>query len=172
MSKKYKIVKEDTIEFYGHTLYRIKALRDVGFYKKGTIGGYIEDETNLSQGDDTAWVADEAKVFGSSYVCNNAIACKNAIVKDLKMDCDILACGDSILVGNGLDENELSGFAVVCDSACVKLKVEKFAFGNGSVIGGDAVIIIDNENTVSVGSGEFQREKFIEVNLAGQKIED
>ena len=172
MSKKYKIIKEDTIEIYGHTLYRIKALKDVGFYKKGTLGGYIESETNLSQGDDTAWVADNAKVYGSAYICNNAIACKNAIVKDLKMDCDILACGDSILVGNGLDENELSGFAVICDNACLKLKVNKFSFGNGSVIGGDSVMIIDNDNILSVGSGEFQREKFIEMNLEDKKIED
>ena len=172
MAKKYRILKDDAIEFYGHTLYRIKALKDVGYYKKGTLGGYIESESNLSQGDDTAWVADNAKVYGGAYLGNNAIACGNAIVKGVVIECDVLVCGESIFVGDGDKEYELKGFAVICDNACLKLKTTEYAFGGGSVIGGDTVMIIDNDNIVSVGSGEFQREKFIDTNLVDIKIKD
>lgn len=44
--KKYKLLEDDTIEVDGHTLYRIRALRDFGNISKGTIGGYIESEKN------------------------------------------------------------------------------------------------------------------------------
>ena len=42
MEKKYELVKEDSIEVGGSTLYRIKALRDFGIVKAGDLGGYIQ----------------------------------------------------------------------------------------------------------------------------------
>ena len=50
MSKKYALIKSDSIVFNGVTLYRIKALRDIdeSFIKKGDIGGYVESKNNLS----------------------------------------------------------------------------------------------------------------------------
>ena len=75
-SKKYELTNE-TIELYGRTLHRIKALKDFNDVKKGDIGGYIEKEDNLSQyGNcwvyDNACVYDNAKVFGCAFVRSNA----------------------------------------------------------------------------------------------------
>ena len=59
--EKCKLTNE-SIEHFGHTLYRIEALKDFGDIKKGEKGGYIEKEDNLSQ-DDNAWVYGNAEVY-------------------------------------------------------------------------------------------------------------
>lgn len=81
--KKYELLREQTIEWRGRTLYRICALRDFGSVHAGDVGGYIECEHNLSQvgnawvcGD--AWVYDNARVYGDARVCGNAWVCGNA----------------------------------------------------------------------------------------------
>ena len=38
--KKYELTDE-TVKGYGHTLHRIKALKDFGDVKKGDLGGFI-----------------------------------------------------------------------------------------------------------------------------------
>ena len=70
MEKKYELTDE-TICCIGHTLHRIKALKDFFDIKKGDIGGFIEKEGNLSQ-DDDCWVYDNAKVYGNAKVSDNA----------------------------------------------------------------------------------------------------
>lgn len=52
---KYTIDKSQAITFEGHTLYRIKALRDFADVTKGDYGGYIQNYRNLSQ-DGTCWI--------------------------------------------------------------------------------------------------------------------
>ena len=50
-NKKYEILMDEknTIEWQGRTLHRIRALKNFGDVKKDDLGGYIEDENNLSQ---------------------------------------------------------------------------------------------------------------------------
>ena len=82
--KKYELT-EDTIQFCGKTLHRIKALRDFGNVTAGDLGGYIETESNLSH-DDGAWVfgyarvSENARVFGNAWVFGNARVSGNAWV--------------------------------------------------------------------------------------------
>ena len=71
MSEKYELVKSDTKEFMGKTLFRVKALKDFSIFKMGELGGYIEKEDNLSQEGD-AWVSGNAWVFGDARVSGNA----------------------------------------------------------------------------------------------------
>ncbi len=54
MNKKYELTK-NTKDFFGKTLFQIKALVEFGSIIKGELGGYIEKEKNLSQEGD-AWV--------------------------------------------------------------------------------------------------------------------
>ncbi len=75
--QKYEFTDE-TCEFEGHTLHRIRAMRDFGHVKAGDLGGWIEWKRNLSH-DGTCWVQDEAKVMGWAQVKNNAIIRDNAI---------------------------------------------------------------------------------------------
>lgn len=80
MGKKYELTDE-TIEYDGRKLHRIKALTFFGNVKAGEIGGWIESESNLSQ-EGNAWVFDNAKVYGNAQVCDNAKVYDNAIVHD------------------------------------------------------------------------------------------
>ena len=64
---KYKILKDQYIEAVGKKLYRIQALKDFNGVKAGDTGGYIENESNLSQSDN-AWVCDNAQVYGNARV--------------------------------------------------------------------------------------------------------
>ena len=69
---KYELT-DDTISLYGHTLHRIKALKDIPSrgVRIGDLGGYVESVNNLSQ-DGNAWVYGSAQVFGNAYVYGNA----------------------------------------------------------------------------------------------------
>lgn len=66
---KYELVETDTKQFAGRTLYRIKALVDIGLIvTSGDLGGYIESEKNLSQMSGKAWVHGDAQVSGNAQV--------------------------------------------------------------------------------------------------------
>jgi hypothetical protein len=58
---KYEWLSDDTVTVNNVTLRRIRALKDFGTIKKGTLGGYIESNNNLSHSG-TAWVHDTAKI--------------------------------------------------------------------------------------------------------------
>jgi tetrahydrodipicolinate N-succinyltransferase len=79
--KKYELTT-DTIQILGGTtLFRIKALIDIGNdgVKAGDLGGYIEKEDNLSHAGN-AWVADDARVYDNAQVSGNAVVYDNARV--------------------------------------------------------------------------------------------
>lgn len=78
MNKKYELTNE-TKEWCGHTLHRIRALKDFGDVKAGELGGWIESEHNLSQGGD-CWIYDNAEVYDGARVCGDAIVCGSATV--------------------------------------------------------------------------------------------
>ncbi|HHV3310727.1 TPA: polymer-forming cytoskeletal protein [Streptococcus agalactiae] len=113
--KKYELLKDDTIEVAGKTLFRIKALISFKDIRKGEIGGYVEAERNLSQSDNAwvtgnAWVCDDACVTGNARVSDNAWVTGNAWV-----------CDDACVTGNARvsDNACVTGNAWVCDDACV-----------------------------------------------------
>ena len=78
MTKKYELMDE-TIEWGGKTLHRIKALKGFGNVICGEIGGFIEKEDNLSH-EELCWVSDNALVCGDAHVYGNARICYNARV--------------------------------------------------------------------------------------------
>ncbi len=93
MEKKYELT-EETMEFNGCNLHRIKALKDFSDVKKGDLGGWVESEDNLSQ-EGNCWL------YGNSKVCANGLVKKNAIVKGISsiMNNSIIS-GNAELYGN------------------------------------------------------------------------
>ena len=67
--KKYELTGE-TINVFGKTLHRIRATRDFSNVHAGDLGGFIEDERNLSH-DENAWVGGNALVKGYAWVDGN-----------------------------------------------------------------------------------------------------
>ena len=87
--KKYELTDE-TIEFEGHTLHRIRLcngyeFRDQKEYEISRwynyLGGFVESEENLAQ-DSDAWIYGNAKVFGEARVYENAQIFDDAVVCD------------------------------------------------------------------------------------------
>ena len=102
MDKKYELT--DNIKVVvGHTLHQIKALKSFGDVKKGDLGGWIEDYSNLSQSDN-AWVYDKAKVYDDARVFDNAKVRDHARVY-----------GDAWVYDNAM----VYGHAMVCGNAQV-----------------------------------------------------
>ena len=71
MNKKFELLLDDTVEYLGIKLFRIRALNSFGNVEAGDIGGYIEKEDNLSVSGD-AWVYGDAMVYGDAWVFSDA----------------------------------------------------------------------------------------------------
>ena len=163
MEKKYEMLMEDSVTVeYGnemHTLYRIRALRDFGNISKGTIGGYIESEKNLSH-NENCWVAGNAKVYGDARVSDNAYVDCYARVYD-----NAWVYGDARVYDNALvhgdaqvhDNAEVYGYArvhriaAVYGEACVYSSAE--VCGPAGVCGpaevyGDAIVFGEEDYIV------------------------
>lgn len=65
--KKYEFTGEIVKEHEKCTLRRIRAVKNFGAIKAGTLGGWIENEDNLTH-DGDAWVYDNAKVWGNARI--------------------------------------------------------------------------------------------------------
>src|ERR1044071_10486236 len=96
---KYTLTKDYNIPFYKATnkkLYRIKALKSFNNVAEGDLGGFIESEKNLSQAG-TAWVYDEAKVYGEARVYGKALVCNKA-----KVYGEAVVCGKARVYGKAI----------------------------------------------------------------------
>ena len=107
--EKYKLILNDTINVSGVTLFRIKALKSFGEVKKGDLGGYIENEDNLSRLSN-AWVSGNAWVYGNAYVSDDACVSGNAHVYG-----DVWISSNACVSGNA----HISGNVHICDNAHV-----------------------------------------------------
>lgn len=111
---KYQILKNDYIQINvlkGRTqvpvnLFRIIALRDIqtinGLISKGTIGGFIQSESNLSQVDNS-WINQNARVYENARLNNSFVTGYSCVF------------GDSILT-----DSVVSGRVRIWDKAIVK----------------------------------------------------
>lgn len=102
--KKYEILEDDSIYVDGNKVYRIRALRDFADVKTGDLGGYVEDERNLSHAGD-CWVSGVSAVYDLAAVRENAQVCGNARVG-----------GNALIMGYAL----VRGNARVCGYAHIR----------------------------------------------------
>ena len=131
-NKKYKLTDE-TIEYNGHILHRIEALKDFGYVKKGDLGGYVESESNLSQ-EGKCWVGGNAKVYENSKVFVNAKVIENAWIYD-----NAGVYGNAEISGDA----NVRGYAIVCENAKVydnaNINGNSRIFGNSKISGNSSI---------------------------------
>ena len=97
--KKYELTSETKV-FFGRTLHRIRALASFGTVKAGDLGGWIEQEDNLSH-DGDAWVCGDAQVYGNARVCGNAQVYGDAwVCGDAQVYGDAQVCGNALVYGD------------------------------------------------------------------------
>ena len=71
---------DETIEVRGHTLHRIRALKDINeVVHAGDLGGFVESTANLDASCG-AWVFDDARVYGFACVYDSARVYDSACV--------------------------------------------------------------------------------------------
>lgn len=142
-------------------LHRIKALRDFGDVKAGDLGGYIEDELNLSTYiDDKCWIYDNSKAYGNarvygdavvkndSCICGNAIVCNHTVIDNSFVTENALACCHARV----LDNSSVSGDATIYGDTLIyggsTVKGCAKIHGKSRIYGG---IIVDNVGEVEDG---------------------
>ena len=143
MDKKYELT-DKTKKLYGHTLHRIKALKDFDEIKKGDIGGWIESENNLSQSE-RCWVSDNGHVFDNGCVTDNG-----------------RVFGDGRVSDNGCVSENGRVFVDGCVSGDGRVYGNGFVSGNGCVTGnakitGDGFVKSNEDYAVIQGFGTEQR---------------
>lgn len=79
MLKKYALTSDCIDIMFGIKLYRIVALRAFGKVDAYELGGYVEDESNLSHEGD-CWIGENAKVYGHATVTGSALVSGKAQV--------------------------------------------------------------------------------------------
>jgi len=84
--KKYKLLLDDytTIRFKSKEikLFRIEALLFINDdVQKGDKGGFVQNENNLDQSDES-WIFDDAKVFNNARIFDSGKVMGNAIISD------------------------------------------------------------------------------------------
>ena len=171
-TKKYELVKEDSIVVEGFTLFRIRALKDFFVVKAGELGGYIEHEGCLSH-EGYAWVYDDAKVYNASKVTEGGSVRNNAIIHNGSKVFGFASVeGDAVVADFSIVKEEvtISGNAVIENSTVIgNAKVRENAHVHSksivkgfSDIGGNANIndaVIDGTSVVTgssyVGRGVY-----------------
>ncbi len=112
-------------------LFRIRALRDIPsiWVKAGYLGGYVENENNLSQEGD-CWVGDDAVVYGNAIVSGDAFVYEytevfgNALVYG-----NVHVYGNALVYGNA----HIFGKALVFNNARVYSNAQ--VYDNAKVLG-------------------------------------
>lgn len=130
----------------GIKLYRIEALKDLGFYgvKQGDKGGFVESEANLSQNLDS-WIGDNACVYNKAFVGRNSFVGGNAIINDRAQVKENTRVIDNAQVSgqSSLKNSDISGDAVVSGSVTVVNAGSKLvASGKTQVLG---KVVIDGK---------------------------
>ena len=138
MEKKYVLLKPTTV-INGAQCHRIQAVRDFADIRKGTIGGYVETEENLSH-EGNCWIYDNAAACGKSRVHGDAIIYDEAIIADNALVSGSAKVHDEALVKENasvLGQAELQGMSTVGGSAIV---CGRCLICDESVVSGDTVL--------------------------------
>ena len=135
--KKYEFT-DQVKNIGGRILHRIRALRDIPEHdiKAGDLGGWLEKGENLSQYG-SAWVDDEAMVFGSARVKDAAwVACSAMVFESARVEDSAVATGSARVT----DAATVSGWATVSGSAWV---ADDATVDGRAYVGGMAYVCAD-----------------------------
>jgi len=157
MVKKYEITSDcKTVD--NVKVCRVKALKDIDItlneVKKGDLGGFVENENNLSQ-EGKSWVKDDAVVMGKANVSDDALIRDNAVVRD-----HAVVQGNALVDGATLvkdyafisDYAEVKGNAVVTGESWVR---DNAIVRDNVIVEGKAVVECNTRlsDSVKVSSG-------------------
>lgn len=132
---RYYELTDETIEFDGHTLHRIRCTKDFLNITKGTLGGFVEGYENLCG---EAWVDGDAKVYAGAVVKDRASVRGDARVSSCAVIAERASVEDSasvwgvVWIGGNAAIHDL---AVIRQGSYLPLEISGY-----TKIGGNAVI--------------------------------
>lgn len=183
MEKKY-ILTDETKIVDGHTLHRIKAVKNfIGVYRD-QFGGWIEKEENLSH-EGACWVYDEAMVFDRTLIRQDAsVFGKSKIygcsfIKDSAIVCDSHVFGQACVAGHSyINQSSIFDNACVKDNAHVQrgAKVYGSAFIKGeSSIHDEAEIsgfvAVDAKENIGRGANITSVDQILSIGPLGSRLD-
>ena len=135
---KYEFTDEQKMLADNIVVHRIRAVRNFGNVTKGTLGGWIEHEANLSH-NGNCWVYNDAIVFGDARIENDAMVMHNSrVYGDASIGDTVAVMGNSIVFGTYIcgdskiyDDTYTSGSGFVCNST---INGNAHVHGNGVMI--------------------------------------
>ena len=127
MERKYEFTNY-SIMYNGHRLHQIRATKFFKFASKGTIGGFIESDYNLSH-DGNCWVADNAFVYEDAHIAEDAFVRNDARVH-----------GNACIFGQAkiVNQAEVYDHVIVRDNASVAGNAK--VYGNARIYDYAAVV--------------------------------
>ena len=141
--ERYYELTDETIEFDGHTLHRIRYTKDFLNITKGTQGGFVECYGNLCG---EAWVGDDAKVYAGAVVKDRAFVGGDACVSNYAVIAERASVEDSASVYGVM---WIGGDAAIYDSAVIRQESPwSLVISGYTKIGGNAVIKSDYDYIV------------------------
>lgn len=155
---KYKLRLDLELKSGFRTLYRIERLSD------GTLGGYIEKESNLSQ-EGTSWVYGDAQVFEDAHVCGSAQVFGDAqVYGDAQVSGDARVYGDARVSGKNHILNIIfsAGFSITItpDNIVIGCQLKQRS----------GWLQVSKEDAVKMGLKEKYYEAYLELLKAGIKL--
>lgn len=172
--KKYELLPDHPIIVAGTPLYRIRALKDFGNVKAGSLGGFIASERNLSH-DGDCWVLDDARVYDDAAVSGGAqIRGLASVYEHARVSDRGQVLGNAEVFGHGWvfkrgvvfdnakvfgrgqvrDDALVFGNAIICDRARV--------LGHGQVCGDirvEAATVVSGQKVVRRASPDTLRDR-------------
>jgi carbonic anhydrase/acetyltransferase-like protein (isoleucine patch superfamily) len=169
-NKKYELTDE-TVQINGCTLHRIKALKDIDNglrAEKGDLGGYVENEDNLSQFND-CWIDGDVYVFDNAVVRDDALILGEEVGKGLGRTMRTCICDNAVIAERATiySRTTVSGNAIVkgditidgsktmdnnCSSDGVRIADNAVVDGGAEIY--DSVVIMDNAK-VKINKGRI-----------------
>ena len=143
------------MDYYGTTLYRVRAIRDFSDVKAGDFGGFIEHDGNLSQEGD-CWVYEDAIIANHSAVSDNAKIYGDSIVEWSNIS------GDAKIFDSKIENAYISGNSRVYKSFISEFYVQdnavvynsdpnrKSEFCYGEIKGNGAIFTDGDENVIRI----------------------
>ena len=131
MGNKYELT-EETMEYDGHTLHRIKALKSFRTLKndywgytinKGDLGGWVESEKNLSQ-EGNCWIRDNSKVYGEAKITDDRV------INESEIHNGVTAGGRGVI-----NRSKISGCILIYSGSNVVIISDSEIYGDNIVIG-------------------------------------
>lgn len=157
-------------------LFKIRALKDFSDVKAGDFGGYIQDESNLSQEGD-CWIYNYAKVYDGAKIEGNA-----QIRNEATVSTESIVDGEAQVLNSAVIEKDskVTGSAKISDN--VKVTEGSIISGNtdvsGSVYIGNSTIkdnaCISKDSRISIstvsGNSVICNSRILQSNIDGDTI--